>query len=93
MTLHVASRTDYLILMKFFTFRSRTLNLQYFQVSVFERLADRVLDECHDTFTACFHAFYPTGNLKWTCLCELLMLVEPVSAGENADVDEAVFLF
>ena len=51
---------------------------------MFERLADRVLDECHDTFTACFHAFYPTGNLKWTCLCELLMLIEPVS-GDNDD--------
>lgn len=32
-----------------------------------------VLDECHKTFVSCFHAFYPTGQLKWACLCDLLL--------------------
>ena len=35
-------------------------------------LREKILDECHMTFTACFHAFYPTNSLKWTCVCELL---------------------
>jgi len=44
-----------------------------------EVLREKILDECHSTFTACFHAFYPTNNLKWSCLCELLALSDPVS--------------
>nr|CAH7734761.1 unnamed protein product [Callosobruchus chinensis] len=35
-------------------------------------MMNNVLDECHSTFVTCFHAFYPTAYLKWTCLCELL---------------------
>lgn len=35
-------------------------------------MMNNVLDECHNTFVYCFHAFYPTAYLKWTCLCELL---------------------
>lgn len=35
-------------------------------------LMNNVLDECHNTFVSCFHAFYPTAHLKWTCLCDLL---------------------
>lgn len=31
-----------------------------------------ILDECHNTFVSCFHAFYPTASLKWNCLCDLL---------------------
>ena len=41
-------------------------------------MSDKILDECHNTFTACFHAFYPTPSLKWMCLVDLLMLLEPV---------------
>eukprot|EP00058_Branchiostoma_floridae_P002865 XP_002588353.1 hypothetical protein BRAFLDRAFT_81492 [Branchiostoma floridae] len=41
-----------------------------------KRLVNRVLEECHHTFTCCFHAFYPTSSLKWVCLCDLLGLLE-----------------
>lgn len=39
---------------------------------------EEILQECHSTFSACFHAFYPTGQLKWWCLCDLLCQTEPV---------------
>lgn len=42
-------------------------------------LKEEILKECHQTFCACFHAFFPTGNLKWHCLCDLLIQLEPVS--------------
>lgn len=35
-------------------------------------LMKSILQECHNTFVNCFHAFYPTAYLKWTCLCDLL---------------------
>ncbi|GAB6023050.1 hypothetical protein CHUAL_007142 [Chamberlinius hualienensis] len=35
-----------------------------------------LLEECHTTFVACFHVFYPTSQLKWACLCELLASIE-----------------
>jgi E3 ubiquitin-protein ligase MYCBP2 len=35
-------------------------------------MADLLLNDAHKTFVACFHAFYPTGPLKWVCLCSLL---------------------
>jgi len=44
-----------------------------------DTLREKILAECHTTFTACFHAFYPTNNLKWSCLCELLSSADPVS--------------
>ncbi|XP_069130438.1 LOW QUALITY PROTEIN: E3 ubiquitin-protein ligase MYCBP2-like [Argopecten irradians] len=44
---------------------------------VFEGMEEEILLECHRTFRACFHAFYPTGNLKWLCLCDLLNQLEP----------------
>ncbi|CAG9838821.1 unnamed protein product [Diabrotica balteata] len=43
--------------------RSNTLSIS---------LMNNILDECHNTFVSCFHAFYPTAHLKWTCLCDLL---------------------
>ncbi|KAJ8933506.1 hypothetical protein NQ318_002559, partial [Aromia moschata] len=42
-------------------------------------MMNRILDECHTTFVSCFHAFYPTAYLKWTCLCELLGETNKVS--------------
>ncbi|KAL4230611.1 E3 ubiquitin-protein ligase mycbp2 [Mactra antiquata] len=44
---------------------------------------DEILNECHLTFRSCFHAFYPTGTLKWLCLCDLLQHLDPamVNAG------------
>ncbi|XP_074650729.1 E3 ubiquitin-protein ligase MYCBP2-like [Tubulanus polymorphus] len=41
------------------------------------KLGHQILEECHETFVACFHAFYPTGSLKWLCLCDLLNLIDP----------------
>ncbi|KAK1123903.1 hypothetical protein K0M31_006933 [Melipona bicolor] len=35
-----------------------------------------ILEECHRAFVACYHAFYPTAYLKWTCLCELLSEID-----------------
>lgn len=42
------------------------------------RMMNSILEECHGTFVACFHAFYPTSYLKWTCLCDLLADIEKV---------------
>uniref|UniRef100_A0A8C9U137 RCR-type E3 ubiquitin transferase n=1 Tax=Scleropages formosus TaxID=113540 RepID=A0A8C9U137_SCLFO len=39
-------------------------------------LLEAILQECHCTFTACFHAFYPTPALQWTCLCDLLTCLD-----------------
>ncbi|CAL1686165.1 unnamed protein product [Lasius platythorax] len=40
------------------------------------KMTTSILDECHKTFVACYHAFYPTAYLKWTCLCELLSEID-----------------
>uniref|UniRef100_A0ABM0LXG7 Probable E3 ubiquitin-protein ligase MYCBP2 n=1 Tax=Saccoglossus kowalevskii TaxID=10224 RepID=A0ABM0LXG7_SACKO len=40
-------------------------------------LLDMILLECHHTFVNCFHAFYPTNQLKWICLCDLLSQMNP----------------
>ena len=34
-------------------------------------MADSLLQDAHVTYVSCFHAFYPTGPLKWVCLCNL----------------------
>ncbi|XP_037071412.1 E3 ubiquitin-protein ligase MYCBP2-like [Pollicipes pollicipes] len=44
---------------------------------------DQVLDSFHQCFVGCFHAFYPTGRLKWLCLCELLTLRETSRSGQH----------
>ena len=41
-------------------------------------MLEQVVKECHDSFVACFHVFYPTAPLKWTILCELLDQVQKV---------------
>ena len=41
-------------------------------------MLEQVVKECHDSFVACFHVFYPTAPLKWTILCELLDQVHKV---------------
>ena len=48
--------------------------------SVFHALMERIMQECHRTFVKSFQAFYPTASLKWTCLCDLLNWIEPVSS-------------
>ncbi|XP_037299798.1 E3 ubiquitin-protein ligase highwire-like isoform X4 [Manduca sexta] len=35
-----------------------------------------ILQEAHDTITACFHAFFPTPTLKWNHLCSMLFHVK-----------------
>ncbi|KAJ8378390.1 hypothetical protein AAFF_G00242780 [Aldrovandia affinis] len=47
-------------------------------------LLEAVLRECHNTFTACFHSFYPTPTLQWACLCDLLNCLDQ-------DIQEANF--
>lgn len=37
------------------------------------QFVSEILSECHETFVACFNAFYPTNAMKWDCLCEELM--------------------
>ena len=39
-------------------------------------LTKMVMLDAHRSFVACFHAFYPTGYLKWACLCNLLASME-----------------
>lgn len=39
---------------------------------LYVKMMNGILEECHNTFVACFHAFYPTAYLKWNCLCDLL---------------------
>ncbi|KAL2081752.1 hypothetical protein ACEWY4_023605 [Coilia grayii] len=47
-------------------------------------LLEAVLQECHNTFTVCFHSFYPTPALQWACLCDLLNCLDQ-------DIQEANF--
>nr|CAD7599383.1 unnamed protein product [Timema genevievae] len=42
----------------------------------YQKMTHSILEECHQTFVSCFHAFYPTAFLKWTCLCDLLALMD-----------------
>ena len=38
-----------------------------------------IMTICRETFTSCFHAFYPSALLKWFALCNLLQQIDPVS--------------
>ncbi|XP_046683725.1 E3 ubiquitin-protein ligase MYCBP2 isoform X4 [Homalodisca vitripennis] len=55
------------------------------QGSQYSKMSLEVLEECHQTFVACFHAFYPTAFLKWTALCDLL-----ASMDKKGDLDRLV---
>jgi E3 ubiquitin-protein ligase MYCBP2 len=37
-----------------------------------QKMVRVVLADAHRTYVSCFHAFYPTGYLKWACLCNLV---------------------
>ena len=39
-------------------------------------MADSLLQDAHLTYVSCFQAFYPTGALKWVCLCSMLSTLE-----------------
>lgn len=42
-------------------------------------MVKEILEECHNSFVACFDAFYPTSSLKWNCLCDLLSQMDKVT--------------
>lgn len=46
-------------------------------------LLEAVLQECHNTFTSCFHSFYPKPALQWACLCDLLNCLDQVGLRER----------
>lgn len=43
-------------------------------------MTNSILQEAHETITACFHAFFPTPSLKWNHLCSLLFHVKVKSS-------------
>ena len=47
--------------------------------SPFSTMLEQVIKETHKTFVDCFHIFYPTAQLKWTILCDLLDQVQKVT--------------
>ena len=48
-------------------------------------MAGLILADAHRSFVSCFHAFYPTGYLKWSCLCNLLASMEDNDAHSSYD--------
>jgi E3 ubiquitin-protein ligase MYCBP2 len=57
------------------------------QLKSSQRMAGLLLADAHRTFVSCFHAFYPTGYLKWSCLCNLLASMEDESSSSNHSYD------
>ncbi|XP_043286736.1 E3 ubiquitin-protein ligase MYCBP2 isoform X2 [Venturia canescens] len=53
--------------------------------SIGNKMISIILDECHKTFVACYHAFYPTAYLKWTSLCELLSEIDKEQGVSSKD--------
>ena len=49
-----------------------------------QRMAGLILADAHRSFVSCFHAFYPTGYLKWSCLCNLLASMEDEDAADSS---------
>lgn len=47
-------------------------------------LRTALINHCHEIFLDCFHAFYPTGQLKWLTLSELLQQVDVTRYGVPA---------
>ena len=43
-------------------------------------MAESLLQDAHSTFVSCFHAFYPSGPLKWVCLCSQLSSMDERSS-------------
>lgn len=48
-------------------------NIVHRNLNVLHRLNNFFIDECHQTFLACTYAFFPSGMLKWSSLCSLLL--------------------
>ena len=51
------------------------------QIKTCQRMVGVLLADAHRAFVACFHAFYPTGYLKWACLCNLLATMKNSTSG------------
>ena len=55
------------------------------------QMTAHILADAHKAFVSCFHAYYPSGYLKWSCLCNLLALMDDstgsVRKREDADHD------
>ncbi|CAH1647847.1 unnamed protein product [Spodoptera littoralis] len=54
--------------------KSKAHRVCYVQFAL--ELITSILNEAHDTITACFHAFFPTPTLKWNHLCSMLFNVK-----------------
>ncbi|XP_052746829.1 E3 ubiquitin-protein ligase highwire isoform X2 [Bicyclus anynana] len=54
--------------------RSKTHRVCYVQFAL--EMTNSILQEAHETFNACFYAFFPTPILKWNHLCYLLYNVK-----------------
>ncbi|XP_048488841.1 E3 ubiquitin-protein ligase MYCBP2 [Plutella xylostella] len=52
----------------------KAIRLCYVQFAL--EMTNSILKECHETFTSCFHAFFPTPTLKWNQLCSMLYFVK-----------------
>lgn len=46
-----------------------------------------VLEESHETFLSCYHAFYPSASLKWRGLCDLLLTIDVPWVEESGEGD------
>eukprot|EP00095_Tigriopus_kingsejongensis_P005847 maker-scaffold697_size109876-snap-gene-0.24 protein:Tk05847 transcript:maker-scaffold697_size109876-snap-gene-0.24-mRNA-1 annotation:"e3 ubiquitin-protein ligase mycbp2 isoform x1" len=56
------------------------------QLKKCQKMANLLLSDAHGAFVASFHAFFPTGYLKWACLCNLLASIdEPAKPGITYD--------
>lgn len=54
--------------------RSKTHRVCYVQFAL--EMTSSILQEAHETFKACFYAFFPTPTLKWNHLCYMLYNVK-----------------
>ena len=59
------------------------------QAKACQGLARLVLADAHRAFVSCFHAFYPTGYLKWACLCNLLASMEDLTGAPVASTSKS----
>jgi E3 ubiquitin-protein ligase MYCBP2 len=51
----------------------------------YTKMITEILQEAHQTFVSCFHAFYPTASLRWSSLCHLLGEMEKLGPQSSLD--------
>ncbi|XP_069365103.1 E3 ubiquitin-protein ligase MYCBP2 isoform X3 [Maniola hyperantus] len=61
--------------------RSKTHRVCYVQFAL--EMTHSILQEAHETFNACFYAFFPTPILKWNHICYMLHNVKDGSVAPN----------